>query len=254
MLHFLSSVFWGFITGILSGTFGIGGSIISTPALRLAMGTSAEIALGTPLPAIIPSAVVAGYGYAKANFVDRRLVWKLAPFGILGSITGSFVTGFIDSRYIMIITAIIILYVGYNMLKNGNKPFLKTKAGTFVEILIGFSSGFISGFLGVGGGIVLIPAFLFILNLPIKVAMGTSLVIISAMAIPGTIVHYFLGHIDILIFLGLTVGVIPGSRIGSLLAIKARESSLKKAFGFFLLLVGIIFIINELKALSIITY
>jgi len=244
------SVFWGFVTGLLSGFFGIGGSIISTPALRLAMKTSAEIALGTPLPVIIPTAVVAGYNYAKAKLVDTKLICYSLPSGIAGSVIGSYATKYIDARYLMIVTALILIFFGFKFIKTSTKVFLshfsKTKA-----ILIGLFAGLVSGLLGVGGGIILIPGFHLILGVPIKVAMGSSLIIIALMAIPGSLVHYFLGHIDITLFIGLTLGVIPASRLSSSFAISAKSAPLKTAFGIFLLIVGIFFILYELKELNI---
>jgi len=100
-----------------------------------------------------------------------------------------------------------------------------------------------------GGGIVLIPAFLYLLRLPIKKAFGTSLAVIAVIAIPGTIVHALLGHISWLLFLYLVIGVVPGAYIGAKLSIKAKEPFLYTGFGILVLVFGVIFIVNEIIGL-----
>jgi uncharacterized membrane protein YfcA len=107
----------------------------------------------------------------------------------------------------------------------------------------------VSGLLGVGGGIVMVPAFTVLLGMPLKRALGTSLVVISALVVPGTIVHAWLGNIDWAIFLALTIGVIPGARIGALVAIGARERTLRMTVGLFLLVIGVVYGISETVAL-----
>lgn len=248
---FFEALFWGILTGILSGLFGIGGSIISTPALRLGMKTSAAIALGTTLPVIVPTAIVAGYNFYRAKLVDKKLVLYVAPMGILGSIIGSYVTAYIDPRYLMIVTAILVIYFGIEFIKK-RKIKVLPEFSAVRTILLGFVAGFVSGLLGVGGGIVLIPGFHFLCGVPIKIAMGTSLVIITLLAIPGSVVHYFLRHIDLIIFMGLTLGVIPGSQIGSRITVKVKDDRIKKAFGIFLIIIGVVFIISEMLDLKIV--
>ena len=111
---------------------------------------------------------------------------------------------------------------------------------------MGLGGGFFSGLLGIGGGIVMVPAFLYVLRVPIKQAFGTSLAVITVVAIPGTIVHGLLGHISWPLFLYLIIGVIPGAYLGARLAIKARESFLYIGFGVMVAVFGVIFIVNEI--------
>ena len=72
-----------------------------------------------------------------------------------------------------------------------------------------------SGLLGIGGGIIIVPLLVGILRMPLKRALGTSLLAIVALVIPGTVVHAALGHIDWAIFAALSVGAVPGARIGA---------------------------------------
>jgi hypothetical protein len=115
--------------------------------------------------------------------------------------------------------------------------------------VIGLVAGFVSGLLGVGGGIVMVPAFTVLVGMPLKRALGTSLVVISALVVPGTIVHWALGNIDWAIFLVLTIGVVPGARLGARLALGATERTLRFAVGLFLLSIALLYGIDELVAL-----
>jgi uncharacterized membrane protein YfcA len=115
--------------------------------------------------------------------------------------------------------------------------------------LIGITAGFFSGFLGLGGGVILVPGFFFILHMDVKECLGTSLVVIAVMAIPGTIIHSFLGHVDWGIMLAMTIGVMPGAYTGSSFTLRARNRRVLFLFSFILLAIGIIFIFNEIQGL-----
>lgn len=91
----------------------------------------------------------------------------------------------------------------------------------------------------------MIPAFVSLLGLPAKEAFGNSLFVISILAVPGSIIHFLLGHIDPWIALWLIVGIIPGARIGSLLSIRAKDMTLLALFGLFLVVVGVLFLYTE---------
>ena len=116
----------------------------------------------------------------------------------------------------------------------------------WIILLIGLCAGFLSGLLGVGGGILLLPGFIYILRLPIKKAFGTSLAVISILAIPGTIIHALLGHISGWLFLYLTIGVIPGAYMGARVSIRTSERVLFALFGALIAIFGVIFIVNEI--------
>jgi uncharacterized membrane protein YfcA len=114
---------------------------------------------------------------------------------------------------------------------------------------IGLVAGFVSGLLGVGGGIIMVPALTVLIGMPLRRALGTSLLVISVLVVPGTIVHWALGHIDWAIFLALTLGVVPGARIGARIALTTSERTLRVAVGTFLLVVAIAYGLAETFAL-----
>ncbi len=247
----------GLITGMLSGAFGVGGGFLSTPALRLILQTSSGIALGTTLPVIFPTALVGGINYLKAGLVDKRAVSFAAPMGIVGSFAGAYITKYINTDWLMVVTGAVITLLAtrslVQLLMRHHHPAAEPPNSLHHEavvlMLIGLGAGLLAGLLGVGGGVILIPGFMILMHMEVKTAFGTSLFCIALMAIPGSIVHYFLGHVDVTLFLLLSAGVIPGSYLGSRFTIKARDRLVMMLFSLFLLAVGIIFIFTELKVL-----
>jgi uncharacterized protein len=240
----------GLAAGILSGLFGVGGGIITTPAIQELLGGAPYVAVGTPLPAIIPTAIVGGATYARAGEVSWRAIRFAAVPGAIGAVAGAWVTSLVDPHWLLLVTAVLIgwqaVRVGfggdYAVRPRGSTP------GWAYAALGGFT-GFVSGLLGVGGGIVWVPLVTTVLGMPLKRALGTSLVLIAIIAVPGTIVHAILGHIDWSIVLVLVIGVIPGARIGATIALGTRERTLRLLVGGFLLAVSIAYGIAELVRL-----
>jgi uncharacterized membrane protein YfcA len=115
---------------------------------------------------------------------------------------------------------------------------------------VGVVAGLLSGLLGIGGGVVMVPGFAQIAGLSIKSAVATSLVCVAAFAIPGTVTHAVLGNIDWRVALILTVAVIPGARVGAALALRASDLGLRRAVAVFLGLIAVVYAGGELASLA----
>jgi hypothetical protein len=119
----------------------------------------------------------------------------------------------------------------------------------YAALGVGAVVGFLTGLLGLGGGYILIPTLTLVFKRDMKTAIGTSLLVIIAYAVPGAATHLYLGHVDVLIALLLAIGVIPGAYLGSKIAIGLPEDVLRRSFGVFLLGVSIYFGVFEIKNL-----
>lgn len=248
----ITGIVVGFAAGMLSGMFGVGGGIVTTPAVNALLGGSAIEAVATPLPVILPTSVVGAYTYARAGEVSVRAArWAALP-GIAGAILGAYLTEFVNAHLLLLVTAALIALTSLQVIRGG-----ASSTGSEQDVTpgwrygaIGTTAGLVSGLLGVGGGIVMVPAFTVWLRMPLKRALGTSLLVIAVLVVPGTIVHAMLGHIDWAIFVVLTIGVVPGVRIGARIAIGASEQALRLAVGTFLFLVAIAYAVLELISLT----
>jgi uncharacterized membrane protein YfcA len=242
----------GFASGVASGAVGIGGAILSTPGIRWTLDVPAVIAVGTTLPVIVPSAITGVIAYIRTGFVETRAAVVAAAAGSCFAVLGALVTDLVQGELLLVATAVLILVLAYRMLPRGGDD--ETRAPRFqptvpVLIVVGAVSGFFSGLLGVGGGVILVPVLSGLLRFPIKSAIGTSLAVVAAQAIPGTVAHAQLGHIDWSIAGGLVIGVIPGARIGSRLAIATEDRKLRLFVAIALGVLALIFGATELRQL-----
>ncbi len=242
----------GFVSGVMSGAFGVGGAILTTPAVRVLLGAPPLVAVGTPLPAIFPTTVAGARAYRRAGLVDTRAVRWLAPPGAVAAAVGAILTKVINAHVLLLATAALIGWQAVNVGRGRTRQDLGGRSpepSVAVLVLTGALAGFASGLLGIGGGVILVPALAGFLRMPLKRTVGTSLVVIAFMVVPGTVVHAILGHINWTIVLWLTIGVIPGATIGSNWTIRARERTLRLIVAVFLSLVAILYAILELHDL-----
>ncbi len=240
----------GLVAGVMSGLFGVGGGIITTPAIQVLMGGAPYVAVATPLPVIFPTSLVGALTYTRAGEVSFRAArWAVGP-GIVGAVAGAALTKVVNPHWLLLVTAGLIAWQAVRVIRGGEYEI--RPRGTTPGIryaVVGFVAGAVSGLLGVGGGIIMVPAFTTVLGMPLKRALGTSLIVIAALVIPGTIVHAALDHIDWAVFLVLTIGVVPGARIGAKLALVTRERTLRLLVGMFLSIVAVLYGAQEIAVL-----
>lgn len=110
---------------------------------------------------------------------------------------------------------------------------------------IGVIAGFMSGYVGVGGGFIMVPLFVSMLGIPMRLASGTSLTAVCILAIPGVIEQAVLGNIDYMVGIAMMVGSIPGAVVGANLVKRVPERALRFTFAAFLLMMAVLLIVNE---------
>jgi uncharacterized protein len=259
----------GIATGVLSAAFGVGGAVVSTPALR-ALGLPALLAVGTTLPSILPSAVSGTARYVREDLVDWRVVKWTAPAGVVSAVGGSLLSRVIpgEGHVLMIMTALLLGFTAYRMAKtpkaagpaepppvaNGviakpSGPPERGKDTPPVLAGVGVAAGLLSGLLGIGGGVIMVPGFTEVAGIPLKTAIATSLACVGLFAVPGTITHALLGGIDWRFAVLVAIGVIPGARLGAAAAIKATDTRLRLAVAGFLGIVAVAYLVGEVLAL-----
>lgn len=266
-LRDILTVLLGVLTGVLSGAFGVGGAVISTPGIR-ALGASALIAIGTTLPSILPSAASGTVRYMREELVVWRAVVLTVPVGMVGSVAGSLLSRVVpgDGHLIQIATAVLLGWTAVRMGRGARvrpdapvtpaaepvapgsgKDGGEAPAVTYVGV--GAVAGLMSGLLGIGGGVVMVPGFNQLARMPLKQSIATSLVCVGLFAVPGTITHAAIGNIDWRFALLLALGVIPGARLGAAAAIRASDRRLRAAVAGFLGFISVIYAGGELVAL-----
>ncbi|MDQ3146789.1 MAG: sulfite exporter TauE/SafE family protein, partial [Actinomycetota bacterium] len=114
---------------------------------------------------------------------------------------------------------------------------------------VGAVAGGLSGLLGIGGGVVMVPGFTQLAGMALKRAIATSLVCVGLFAIPGTVTHALQDQIDWRVALILAITVIPGSVLGAVLTLRAGEQRLRLAVGLFLVVIAVVYATGEVVAL-----
>lgn len=127
--------------------------------------------------------------------------------------------------------------------------FAFTRKNVTLAVVIGLIAGFASGYVGVGGGFIMVPLMTAWLGIPMKRTSGTSLIAIIILAIPGVVQQAFLGHIDYLAGIMLCVGAIPGAVLGARLVPRVPERTLRFIFAGLLAVAAVMLVINEFSLL-----
>jgi uncharacterized membrane protein YfcA len=230
----------GAVVGFLSGLLGKGGSAITTPALQIFAGINPFAALASPLPATLPTTLSASLAYRREKLINKRVVTICILLGIPATFFGSFFSDWLGGNMLMILTAVFVLSLGISFLFIKSHP----DFSTFTEIprwkiaTVAISVGFLSGLLANSGGVLFGPLFIRFFKMPTKQALASSLLVAAGLAIPGTIAHWYLGHIDWQIVLLLSVSSIPFSYIGARVAIRMNNVLLENIFGTMLVVFG----------------
>lgn len=248
----------GLLSGALSGAFGVGGAVVSTPGIR-ALGVPALAAVGTTLPSILPSAVSAAVRYRAEDLVDWRTARLVLPGGLVASVAGALLSQSVpgDGHVLMLATAALLAGAAWRMgnVREERSAEATSSAGRTgspagpVLVAIGSVAGLLSGLLGIGGGIVLVPALLRA-GLPIKAAIATSLVCVGGLAVPGTVAHAAIGNIDWRVAALLTMAVVPGARLGAAATVRADDRRVQRAVAMLLGIISAVYAAGEATALA----
>lgn len=261
IIGFLASILIGVALGLIGG----GGSILTVPVLVYLFGIDAVLATGYSLFIVGFTSAVGSVTYFKKNLVNIKTA---IVFGI-PSIVAVFATrAFIvpaipkeiatigdflitKSILLMVLFAILMISASYSMIKKGKPTTNSTISGeqtfNYPFILIeGLVVGVLTGLVGAGGGFLIIPALVILSKLPMKEAVGTSLVIIAAKSLIGFVGELGDVSVDWLFLFKVTAFAVVGIFIGAALSKKIDGAKLKPAFGWFVLIMGIYIIIKEL--------
>jgi len=256
VLQFALTVAVGVASGVLSGMFGIGGAVVTTPAIRVLGATTFE-AIGSTLPAILPSSISGSLRYNREHLIRGRIFLLTSAFGVPATILGSRLSRAVpgNGHWLMIATAVLVGFTAYRTAFPVERP--DGTIGTADNLrdewwtlgVIGFAAGMLSGLLGIGGGILMVPAFSAWVGLPLKETIATSLACVGVFAVPGTITPAIQGDIDWSFAIALAIGVIPGAQIGARLTIASDDRTLRYAVGTALGIIAIIYAAGEIAAL-----
>jgi uncharacterized membrane protein YfcA len=232
----------GLVAGFLAGLFGVGGGILIVPALVLVMHMDQRLAHGTSLAAVLPIAVASLIGYALEDKVDWPVALLLAIGAVAGAVIGTHILHILPHRILgyafaalLMVTAIRLLVdhsdaVGRSDLSVGRSALL---------LLIGLITGVLAGLLGVGGGIVMVPAMVVLFHIPAAVAKGTSLAVIVPTSVVGTWRNRKNHNTDLRVAAVVGVAGIVSGYLASKISVGMSEQTSNLLFAILLLVVAV---------------
>ncbi len=230
----------GLVAGFAGGLFGVGGGILLVPLLvgplrlsqHAAHGTSLAVIGATALAGLVVYAVHANVAWAPAALValasavtarlGARLARRTSPRGL--------------ARAFAVLLAVVAARMLWRGGADGTHWALAGWSGAGVELGVGAAVGLLAGTMGVGGGLIAVPAFALLLGLPQQAAQGTSLAVILVTAPVGALEHHRHGHVAMRLVPWLALGALVGSPLASLLAHALSAPALARAFAVFLAL------------------
>ncbi len=205
------------------------------PFMAIVMGLDIKAAAPISMAAIIVGSMSASTPYLKKNSIDNELAVVLGVFMTIGGVTGSIVSAYIPSNIIQLIFSVLVIYAALMLFKKKNESEKRWHSDNrtiyySMAATAALFTGTIAATLGVGGGIFLIPALYLLFGKDLKVARGTSAMVIGFSATAATAVYLGAGRLDAAAAMPLILGVVIGGMIGGKLGTLAKPLAVKIVF------------------------
>jgi uncharacterized membrane protein YfcA len=246
--------------GLASSMLGIGGGSMIVPILTLIFGLEIHQAIGTSLFSVIFMSISSSIAYSRQKRIDYLLCLLLAVGTIPGGMIGAYATKFVDSSKMIAIFGAVLIFVAFRFLKRKKKPGSNVKsvhrgwrriiidsmgekfeynANVYLGVVFSLLGGFVAGFLGLGGGSIMVPVLRLIVGLPMHLAVSASMFIMVLTSISGSLIHLNLGNIQPQYALPVMAGMVLGAQIGARFARRTSGKHLQAMFGLLLLIIGV---------------
>ena len=279
---FLVSLVVGLAVGVLAGLLGIGGGMLLVPAFKLGYAMDSLMCTATSLFTIIPTSVSGAISHIRNKTCLPKLGVAAGLGGACLSPLGVWLATLSPDWAVMGAAALIIAYSSVTMFRKALKAPKVPRGATGAEAAdaaakeaaaedraaaierahaeaptigwreagigaaIGLFAGLASGYVGVGGGFIMVPLMMSILHVPMKLTSGTSLIAVMILAVPGTVTQALLGNINWIAGIAVACGSIPGATVGAKLIPKVPERQLRFLFAGFLVVAAVLLVVNQL--------
>lgn len=226
--------------GVLLGVLGGGGSILALPVLVYVAGVAPGAAVGMSLAIVGTTSLVASFAHARQGHVHMRTALVFGGSGVATAFLGARLTHFVSGSTLMLVFAGLLLTVGAWMLLGKQRVDASTKpARTLPAILAGATVGALTGFVGVGGGFLVVPALVLFMGLDMRQAAGTSLLVIAINSAAGFVGHLSNDHFDLTLAALLAAVAVAGALLGERTARAVSLSALRRRFALLVIAVGV---------------
>lgn len=240
-VNMLNVVLVGLAAGALSGMFGVGGGLIIVPGLIGIVKLDRRLAHGTSLAATLPIAVASAITYVISDNIDWAVAGCLAIGTIGGAVIGTHLLQVVSKRVLTITFVVIVLATAVRLMltteTTGRVDITLTSA--LLLVVIGVITGIVAGMLGVGGGIIMVPAMVVLYDMAPVVAKGTSVAVIVPTSITGTIRNRKNDNVDLRIAAVVGLTGMVSAVFGSIIADRMSDRVSNVLFALLLVTVAV---------------
>jgi len=237
---------FGLAIGLLLGLVGGGGSILAVPVLVYVLGEPVKAATTESLLVVGTAAFVGAADYARVGRVQIRTALGFGAAGAVGAIAGTALNRLVNGRVLLLAFALLLLAAAVAMLHRRPEPPSIGSTRSFARIgPVGLGTGVLTGFFGVGGGFVIVPALVLLLGLPMTLAVGTSLLVITLTSAAALAAHLASGSIDWTIASSFTGAAIAGALAGRRLGATIRPQRLGQLFALLLVAIAVFLVVKN---------
>ncbi|PSL36983.1 hypothetical protein CLV49_0586 [Labedella gwakjiensis] len=241
----------GLVAGFMSGLFGVGGGIIIVPALVILAGFEQRLAAGTSLAAILPTAIVGVVTYAIQGHVDVVVALILAAGAVVGAQIGSWLLSRLPKAVLQwgFIAFLLVVVVQLFLVVPSRDQGIELSVGLIVGLVaLGLITGVLSGLLGIGGGVVVVPMLILLFGSSDLIAKGSSLLMMIPTALSGTIGNARRKNVDLLAASVVGVAACTTTTVGALVAGALAPEVANVLFAVFLVLIAARMISDMVRA------
>ena len=248
----LAAIAFGIAIGLAIGALGGGGSVIAVPILVYVLGQDVHEATTASLVVVTAGAVAGGLGHAREGNVCWRHAGAFAAAALPGVVAGTVLGDAVSPNALLVSFACIMLIaaaatwwkVGSDGGPEDPDPDCpRVRVGR--NLAAGVVVGVMTGFFGVGGGFLVVPTLAIVLALSMRLAVGTSLAIITATSVMGLVAHLLVGRgLDVEVTAAMTAACVVGALIGSALAARVPERRLGRGFACLVTLLAIYLLVS----------
>ncbi len=237
------------LVGVSLGLLGGGGSILTVPLLAYVAGMDAKQAIATSLLVVGATSAVGAISHARAARVQWRVGLVFGAAGMAGAYAGGLLARFIPGTVLLIGFAVMMVATAIAMLRGRRN--VESAAGehplpVLKIIAEGLVVGLVTGLVGAGGGFLVVPALVLLGGLPMPIAVGTSLVVIAMKSFAGLGGYLSSVHIDWTLAAMVTAAAVVGGLLGARLTALVNPDALRKAFGWFVLIMSSVIFAQEI--------
>ncbi|OFB36139.1 hypothetical protein BA059_25860 [Mycolicibacterium sp. (ex Dasyatis americana)] len=235
------------LVGVSLGLLGGGGSILTVPLLAYVAGMEAKQAIATSLVVVGVTSAVSTLSHARAGHVQWRSGLLFGAAGMVGAYLGGLLSYVVAGSVLLIAFTVVMTATGIAMIKGRNACTPTARTMPIAKVLLmGLGVGVVTGAVGAGGGFLVVPALALLGGLPMPVAVGTSLLVITMNSAAGLAGHLSTVPIDWTIAGAVTAAAVLGSLLGTRLAAHVDPDIVRRGFGWFVLVMASVILGEEL--------